>query len=348
MKIKFRTVLLVFLFIKLCILFTVLQETIESLNSNDHPLLFGTNDIYLFDLMLASISGLSMLISGFLIILFAIGHTRIRKPYVIVAFVINLVFVVPFFFSGVYLIFQTKGLELTPEISKSFEIILNFADEYNNASNIFTTVKPKSLKKAKTGGSSTSKPSVLSPVDPDLLNHFEVVEHVQKRYCCCGLNGAEDYGFDNATTAMKMSIPFTSKLNIQCPHNSLFKNSTCGDSHSRGCESRLKTVYPTRILIYSCIGSVFSVVFALVSPFIYSQFELDRRRARANYIRDWRHSLEVHVNDHRMWNLRKRSKHESPEQSIKSKKSLISPSTTSNQTRSSISKESLKKGDKSN
>lgn len=113
MKIKFRTVLLVFLFIKLCVLFTgiirsrskfisfsVLQETIESLSSDDHPLIYNTKDIYYFDLLLAIISSLSIVVSSLLIVFFAIGHNRIRKPYMIVAFAINFIFIAPFFFSG--------------------------------------------------------------------------------------------------------------------------------------------------------------------------------------------------------------------------------------------------------
>lgn len=68
--------------------------------ANDHPYLLGTNDIYLFDVMMANVLGLSMLTSLFLICMFAIGHTRIQKPYVVVAFVINLVFVLPFFLTG--------------------------------------------------------------------------------------------------------------------------------------------------------------------------------------------------------------------------------------------------------
>lgn len=35
---------------------------------------------------------------------------------------------------------------------------------------------------------------------------------------------------------------------------------------------------------------------------------MDRRLARSKYIRDWRHSLEIHVNDHRMWAMRKTAK----------------------------------------
>ncbi|KAF1751745.1 hypothetical protein GCK72_018299 [Caenorhabditis remanei] len=331
MKVKFRTVLLVFLFIKLCILFTVLQESIESLSSNDHPLLFGTNDIYLFDMMLAAISGLSMLLSALYIILFAIGHTRIRKPYVVVAFVINLMFVVPFFLSGVYLVFQDDhDLKLTSKVTKSFESVFDFAETYNlNASQQTASTKPppnKGVKNQSSPNNTVSGPK-LPIVNPDLMKHFDVVDHIQRRYCCCGLNGGIDYGFDNETTASTETIPFTSKLDIRCPHNSLFKNSTCGDTHNKGCENRLKQVYPTRILIYSCIGTAFSVIFALVSPLIYSQFELDRRRARAKYIRDWRHSIETFVADQRLWALRKTKK--SSDTSSKKKQSPVSPAVVS-------------------
>ncbi|PIC26234.1 hypothetical protein B9Z55_018866 [Caenorhabditis nigoni] len=341
MKVKFRTVLLVFLFIKLCILFTVLQETIESLNSNDHPLLFGTDDIWLFDWMLASVSSLSMLIAFSLIVFFAIGHTRTRKGFVVVAFVVNLVFVVPFFLSGIYLTFQDDhGLKLTSEISGSFEKILDFARVHNtNHSNLTTTSNTTGAKNA---GNQTNP---LPSVNPEMLKHFQVVDNIQKRYCCCGLKGGMDYGFKNATTASTEFIPFTSKLDIRCPHNSQFKNSTCGPTFEKGCENRLKNVYPTRILLYSCIGTAFSVIFALISPLIYSQFELDRRRARAKYIREWRHSLETHINDHRMWALRK-SKNDPKPKTEEVKQSPVSPA-ASVKTQSSKSKESVKKQDKS-
>uniref|UniRef100_A0A1I7TFG3 Tetraspanin n=1 Tax=Caenorhabditis tropicalis TaxID=1561998 RepID=A0A1I7TFG3_9PELO len=332
MKVKFRTVLLVFLFIKLCILFTVLQETIESLNSDDHPLLFGTNDIYLFDLTLATIATLSIFISGFLIILFAIGHTRLRKPYIIVAFIINLLFVVPFFCSGIYLTFQDDlGLQMKPDVDESFGAMINFTEKYYEIAsqmknNMTSATNSSSL------SSITSAILVNMSVEPDEMRQFEVVEHIQKRYCCCGLSGASDYGFDDIDEAPKMSIRFTSKLNIKCPHNSLFKNSTCVDSHLKGCETRLKTVYPTRILIYSAIGSVFSIAFALLTPLIYSQFELDRRRARSQYIRNWRHSLETYVNDYRMWSLRNpQNKKETPPQVDEVKQSPVSPAIFTNQ-----------------
>ncbi|CAA99805.3 RDS/peripherin-like protein xRDS35 [Caenorhabditis elegans] len=303
---KIRTVLLVFVFIKLCILFTVLQETIESIMANDHPYLLGTNDIYLFDVMMANVLGLSMLTSLFLICMFAIGHTRIQKPYVVVAFVINLVFVLPFFLTGIYFFFHShEGLIVQPSIEKGFVTLKNHAYKYHK--NLNETI-----------ANDTGKPSVKPrstnitikhlPVTSSLMNQYLIADRVQRRYCCCGYNGAIDYGFFNKTTASEDKIPFTSTLNIGCPHNSLFKNSTCGKTHSRGCEERLKTLYTVRILLYSCIGTVLSIIFAVISPFIYSQFEMDRRLARSKYIRDWRHSLEIHVNDHRMWAMRKTAK----------------------------------------
>ncbi|UMM34550.1 hypothetical protein L5515_007574 [Caenorhabditis briggsae] len=341
MKVKFRTVLLVFLFIKLCILFTVLQETIESLNSNDHPLLFGTDDIWLFDWMQASVSSLSMLIAFSLIAFFAIGHTRTRKGFVVVAFVINLIFVVPFFLSGIYLTFQDDhGLKLTSEISDSFQKILDFATVHNtNYSNLTPTSNKTSAK------SSRNQTNPLPNVNPEMLKHFQVVDNIQKRYCCCGMNGCQDYGFENATVASTAFIPFTSKLDIRCPHNSHFKNSTCGATFEKGCEDRLKNVYPTRILLYSCIGTAFSVIFVLISPLIYSQFELDRRRARAKYIREWRHSLETYINDHRMWALRK-SKNNPIAKKEEVKQSPVSPA-VSVKTQSPKSKESVKKQEES-
>ncbi|CAI2354910.1 unnamed protein product [Caenorhabditis sp. 36 PRJEB53466] len=306
MKIKPRTILLVFLFIKLCILFTVLQETVESMSSSDHPLLFNTNDIFLFDVMLGSISALFILVSLVLIVFFTIGHSRFRKPYMVIAFAINLIFVLPFFFSGVYLTFHDhQGLKISGRVIESFGKMHNFSKEFH-------AINPNYTSKSRNVTIPTRK------ITPEMLSSYEYVTHIQKRYCCCGMDGARYYGFNNKSTALKESIPFTSKLDLRCPLNSLFKNSTCIDSHLKGCDDRLKTVHPTRILMYSCVGSVFATLFAVLSPFIYSQFELDRRRARSEYIREWRRNLEQHITDHRIWTLRngQRSEREAGEGAV--------------------------------
>ncbi|CAD6195928.1 unnamed protein product [Caenorhabditis auriculariae] len=95
----------------------------------------------------------------------------------------------------------------------------------------------------------------------DGIRSAEKVFEVQKRYCCCGKDSPNDFkgffpSFDHNSSVLIGDYNFT------CP-------------------------------FFSSVGLGCAIVMLLVAPFLYSQFEMDRRRARAAYIRSWRCDLEL-------------------------------------------------------
>ncbi|CAB3398149.1 unnamed protein product [Caenorhabditis bovis] len=238
---QLKTILLVLLIVKLCLLYTVIYDTVVSLIRFDEPELFDTNDIHMYDVLQLLVSLVLSALSIFLIVLTTLGHSDLRKSYLVFSFSFALCFCFPFYLSGYYLYYFSVGNStVNPSLVEVFKRVSDFVELSQNS----TTM-----------------------VDDTLIDELRYIRETQLRYCCCGLDGPQDFDVNNTGTFHLDGVLIISGISLTCPSPKFHR-------------------------IFSSIGMLSCLIHLVVSPFLYGQFELERRTSRSAYIRKWRSDLD--------------------------------------------------------
>ncbi|CAI5452496.1 unnamed protein product [Caenorhabditis angaria] len=116
-----QTLCLALLVFKLCFYYTVIQEQVSSLIRNDHPMIYSTNDVYLFDLCYTTVTCISCLCTMVLVALIALKNLTFRKSFLIFSLAFKLCFVLPVNLSGLYIAFESNELTTSDRIQNEFQ-----------------------------------------------------------------------------------------------------------------------------------------------------------------------------------------------------------------------------------
>ncbi|EYC21570.1 hypothetical protein Y032_0019g3902 [Ancylostoma ceylanicum] len=240
MRVRGRTIVLTFVVIQLCLEYSVLYESVKSLNSPVELTIFDTRYPHLFDVLLTLILIVTMLLNFQLFLYGLKGHTKRKKVFVIHVFAFHCIIAVPYFTSGIYL-YSTAVASETSNLSQ------NFYDLFTEAQKLLKS-RRKHVK----------------------LRSLEKVMHLQKAYCCCGLEGPRYWGsrfkHENA------SLNFHGFI-FSCPRPASHSDHSCKFDNFEGCAPRIIRTKRYFIFVASMICLCCAIIAMIISPCIYAVFE---------------------------------------------------------------------------
>ncbi|KAL6741850.1 hypothetical protein Aduo_015065 [Ancylostoma duodenale] len=265
MRVRGRTIVLTFVVIQLCLEYSVLYESVKSLNGPVQLTVFDIGYPHLFDVLLTIILIIAMLLNLQLFLYGLKGHTKRKKNFVIYVFAFHCIIAIPYFISGLYLYSSAIASE-TSKLSQDFVDLFMGVQKLLNFSKI----------------------PVVS---------FKQVMRIQKSYCCCGLEGPEHWGlqFKDVHNA---SLKFKGLI-FSCPRPESHNDHSCKFDSFEGCAPRITRIKRYFIFVASMICLCCAIIALIISPCIYAVFEHDRRVARAAHIRLWRKNLEFELDKER-------------------------------------------------
>ncbi|XGW03367.1 hypothetical protein V3C99_014951 [Haemonchus contortus] len=217
---------------------------------------------YLYELLLVLILLLTVIFNIGLFLYGMCGFTRRKKEYVLFLFAYHFVIVIPFYLSGFYLYLAA----IQPGTSQlSSYAMLMFTEALNEVR--FNTLTERTL---------------------------TAINDLQDRFCCCGLNGPADYGWEFEKEGVWNRSMRDSNISLSCPFDK-----GCQHHEFPGCLKRIPQRKRLFIIVTSSIGIACAVGSLLITPFVYASFEHDRRVARARYIRTWRAQMDLELEHER-------------------------------------------------
>nr|CDJ97113.1 Hypothetical protein CBG23486 [Haemonchus contortus] len=262
MLVRGRTIILCIVVTELCLEYSILYEAVRSLHNPGHFEVFDEPYPYLYELLLVLILLLTVIFNIGLFLYGMCGFTRRKKEYVLFLFAYHFVIVIPFYLSGFYLYLAA----IQPGTSQlSSYAMLMFTEALNEVR--FNTLTERTL---------------------------TAINDLQDRFCCCGLNGPADYGWEFEKEGVWNRSMRDSNISLSCPFDK-----GCQHHEFPGCLKRIPQRKRLFIIVTSSIGIACAVGSLLITPFVYASFEHDRRVARARYIRTWRAQMDLELEHER-------------------------------------------------
>ncbi|PAV81409.1 hypothetical protein WR25_24700 [Diploscapter pachys] len=288
--------------VQTCLIFTALSLAFSYIDRDMASTVFGSADYRIFLLVYASLASITSLL--FLVIIFVglYGYLPHKKKLIVASFFFQITLFFPLSVSGLFLHSQMwyKGATL-----------LNNHTRENFERMIDATARLQMHRHAKT------QPTIKVPYN--LTHLHNTISEVQRTYCCCGLNDAEDYGpkfkpTHNVNWNLSVLLFIDGKVeNMSCPSMQFDSKSSCAVALFRGCEW---AILHTQINIVQWLS-------------------VERQRARATAIRIWRANLHEQL-------YKERSKYQKQKLAGSQSRSIARSSSASKQEKRAVQKNNNK------
>ncbi|PAV67929.1 hypothetical protein WR25_01180, partial [Diploscapter pachys] len=230
--------------VQICLIVTALSLAFSYMDRDMASTVFGSADYRIFLLVYAPLASITSLL--FLATIFVGLYGGISK-------------------------LPTSGLFLHSQMWYKGATLLNNHTRENFERMIDATARLQTHRHAKT------QPAIKVPYN--LTHLHNTISEVQRTYCCCGLNGAEDYGpkfkpTHNVNWNLSVLLFIDDKVeNMSCPSMQFDSKSSCAVALFRGCEWAILHTQINIVQWLSVLAFIVCWITTLLLPFIYRIFE---------------------------------------------------------------------------